>query len=38
MGALPTPDTPATAVKFFKIDEPNYDAATGLLKRASFDG
>jgi hypothetical protein len=31
MGALPTPDTPATQVKFFKIDEPSYDAATGRL-------
>jgi hypothetical protein len=29
MGEHTTPTTPATQVKFFKVDAPSYDAATG---------
>jgi hypothetical protein len=32
MGILPTPETPATQVKFFKVDAPSYDAVTGKLE------
>jgi hypothetical protein len=37
MGVLPTPDTPATQVKFFKIDDPSYDAATGVSSELYLD-
>jgi cellulase len=32
MGEWRSPDTPATKVKFFKVDAPTYDASTGTFR------
>jgi hypothetical protein len=35
MGEHSSPGTPATQVKFFKVDAPSYDAATGKFLDSS---